>query len=162
QPEAGLAYTGFWRTGHQLFEKEWPQIVRAFRNHPCIWAWCMGNELFLNELPARETDPNSIRITSTLTNGPLQAVAYGSNGVVGESGTFPTHTFKQSNYYRDLEVEQQGEGRWTLLGNSGTTRVFNDGPHELGLKFISSRRVRVTKIRYYRVSDERGEHTGRL
>lgn len=52
QPEAGLAYTGFWRTGHQLFEREWPRIVESFRNHPSVWAWCMGNELFLNELPA--------------------------------------------------------------------------------------------------------------
>ena len=60
QPEAGIAYTGFWRTGHLLFEREWPNIVRAFRNHPSVWAWCMGNELFLNELkdgPAATTDP---------------------------------------------------------------------------------------------------------
>jgi hypothetical protein len=53
QPEFGLAYTGFWRTGHELFAREWPNVVRAFRNHPSIWAWCMGNELFLNELAER-------------------------------------------------------------------------------------------------------------
>ncbi len=51
QPEASMAYTGFWPTGYRLFENEWPGIVRAFRNHPCIWAWCMGNELFLDQLP---------------------------------------------------------------------------------------------------------------
>ncbi len=56
QPEAGLAYTGFWRTGHRLFEQEWPRIVTAFRNHPSIWAWCMGNELFLNELKEQKTN----------------------------------------------------------------------------------------------------------
>jgi len=59
QPEAGMAYTKFWPSGHPLFEKEWPHIIRAFRNHPCIWAWCTGNELFLRELPEREAGRGS-------------------------------------------------------------------------------------------------------
>lgn len=57
QPEAGMAYVKYWPKAHALFAREWPQIVRAFRNHPSIWAWCMGNELFLGDLPER--DPNS-------------------------------------------------------------------------------------------------------
>ena len=56
QPEAGMAYVKFWPKAHGLFTQEWPHIVRAFRNHPSIWAWCIGNELFLNELPERKTD----------------------------------------------------------------------------------------------------------
>jgi beta-galactosidase len=63
QPEAGLAYTGFWGTGHRLFEREWPHIIRAFRNHPSIWAWCMGNELFLNQLPQRAANGSDRGIT---------------------------------------------------------------------------------------------------
>ena len=56
QPEASMAYVKFWPKAHELFAKEWPNIVTAFRNHPSIWAWCMGNELFLNQLPERETN----------------------------------------------------------------------------------------------------------
>lgn len=44
QPEAPVAYTVYMRLGGGLFEKEWPRIIRAFRNHPCILNWCMGNE----------------------------------------------------------------------------------------------------------------------
>jgi hypothetical protein len=69
QPEAGVAYTGFWRTGHRLFEQEWPHIIRAFRNHPSVWAWCMGNELFLNELPDRNSSPPAADPTKPVANG---------------------------------------------------------------------------------------------
>ncbi|HXJ76803.1 MAG TPA: glycoside hydrolase family 2 TIM barrel-domain containing protein, partial [Candidatus Dormibacteraeota bacterium] len=86
QPEAGMAYTKFWPTGHQLFEREWPHIIRAFRNHPCIWAWCMGNELFLRELPERETGAHAVDLAEPLTNGPLQTVAQPDNGVYGPPG----------------------------------------------------------------------------
>lgn len=68
QPEAGVAYTGFWRTGHRLFQQEWPLIIRAFRNHPSVWAWCMGNELFLNELPERPTGPQAADLTKPPAN----------------------------------------------------------------------------------------------
>jgi hypothetical protein len=56
QPEASMAYVKFWPKAHGLFAKEWPHLVTAFRNHPSIWAWCMGNELFLNDLPERDTN----------------------------------------------------------------------------------------------------------
>jgi len=56
QPEASMAYVKFWPKAHELFAKEWPNIITAFRNHPSIWAWCMGNELFLNQLPERDTN----------------------------------------------------------------------------------------------------------
>lgn len=51
QPEAGMAYIKYWPKAHALFTSEWPQIICALRNHPCIWAWCMGNEMFLDQLP---------------------------------------------------------------------------------------------------------------
>jgi len=51
QPEAGMAYIKYWPKAHGLFSNEWPQIIRALRNHPSIWAWCMGNEMFLDQLP---------------------------------------------------------------------------------------------------------------
>ena len=56
QPEASMAYVKFWPKAHELFATEWPNIITAFRNHPSIWAWCMGNELFLEQLPERATN----------------------------------------------------------------------------------------------------------
>lgn len=37
-----------------------------------------------------------------------------------------------------------------------------DGPYELGMKFQSSSDGTITKIRYYKVNDEDGSHTGRI
>ncbi len=161
QPEAGMGYTKFWPTAHQLFEQEWPQIIRAFRNHPCIWAWCMGNELFLNDLPEADTNRLALDFSRPLTNGPLETVAVEDNGVFGPPGELPTRSFKQSNYYRDLVVRVNGL-EVSLLGQAETTRVFQDGPHELGLKFTSRRNGELTRIRYYRVAEERGNHVGHL
>jgi len=160
QPEAGMAYTGFWRTGRRLFEREWPAIVRAFRNHPSIWAWCMGNELFLGEFPERETK-QGISLSPPLTNGPLRTVEVEENGVFGPPDRFPTQSFKQSNYYRDIGALVDGK-TITLLGQASTSRVFKDGPHELGLKIIVASDTPITRIRYYRVKEEDGKHVGRL
>lgn len=161
QPEAGMAYTKFWPTAHRQFEREWPLIVRAFRNHPCIWAWCAGNELFLDQLPEGDADARALALTEPVTQGPLRTVAVEDNGVYGPPGRFPTRSFKQSNYYRDVVVLVEGQER-SLLGQSGSRRIFDDGPHELGLKFSSSRPGLVTRLRYFRVPEEQGPHTGRL
>ncbi len=161
QPEAGLAYTGFWRTGRQLFEREWPAIVKAFRNHPSIWAWCMGNELFLNEFPDRESSRETVDLSQPLTNGPLRTVSVADNGVFGPPGQYPTQSFKQSNYYRDVAALVDGK-TISLLGQAKSARVFTDAPHELGLKISASVDVSITRIRYYRVPEEQGSHTGRL
>jgi hypothetical protein len=64
QPEAGMAYVKYWPKAHPLFVKEWPRIITAFRNHPCILDWCMGNELFLNDLPNRDTNAPAYAATS--------------------------------------------------------------------------------------------------
>ena len=161
QPEAGMAYVKFWPKAHGLFAKEWPHLIRAFRNHPSIWAWCTGNELFLGELPERDTNSLALELSRPLTNGPLQTVADEDNGVYGPPGQFPTHSFKQSNYYRDVEAVVGGRS-YRLLGQAQTQRVFKEGPHELGLKFTSTRAGAVTRVRYFRVPEEQGNHVGRL
>lgn len=161
QPEAGMAYVKFWPKAHGLFAKEWPNIVTAFRNHPSIWAWCMGNELFLGELPERDTNSLALELSQPITSGPLQTVAGEDNGVFGPPGTFPTQWFKQSNYYRDVEAQIEGQP-YRLLGQAATKRVFKDGPHELGLKFLSTRAGNITRVRYLRVPEEQGSHVGRL
>jgi len=73
QPKAGMIYTKYWPTGHRLFENEWPQIVRAFRNHPCIWAWCMGNELFLSDLPEKDLAPGAADVVKPAAKRPFYA-----------------------------------------------------------------------------------------
>jgi hypothetical protein len=161
QPEASMAYVKFWPKAHGLFANEWPHLVRAFRNHPSIWAWCMGNELFLNELPERDTNALALDLSQPLTNGPLQTVAAKDNGVYGPPGQFPTHAFRQSNYYRDVEAVVEGRS-YRLFGQAATKRVFKEGPHELGLKFSSSRDGQITRIRYFRVAEEQGSHVGHL
>jgi hypothetical protein len=161
QPEAGMAYVKFWPKAHGLFVKEWPNIITAFRNHPSIWAWCMGNELFLNELPEHDTNLRSVALSPPITNGPLQTVAIADNGVYGPPGAFPTQSFKQSNYYRDIEARVDGQS-YNLLSNAGTSRVFKEQPYELGLKFTSTRAGIITRVRYFRVREERGSHIGRL
>ncbi len=161
QPEAGMAYTGFWRTGRRLFEQEWPGIVKAFRNHPSIWAWCMGNELFLGEFPEKDSNPQAIDLGQPLTNGPLRTVQVEENGVFGPPGQYPTQSFKQSNYYRDVGCLVAGK-TLTFLGQARTSRVFKDAPHELGLKIKSISDTPLTLIRYYRVPEEQGVHVGRL
>ena len=40
-------------------------------------------------------------LASAIVNGPLSTVA-GSNGVYGTAGTFPTQTYQNSNYFRDV------------------------------------------------------------
>jgi hypothetical protein len=161
QPEAGMAYTKFWPSAHQLFEREWPRIVRAYRNHPSIWAWCMGNELYLSELPERDTNSLALALSKPVVSGPLTAAAVTDNGVFGPPGQFPTRTFKRSNYYRDVAALVDGQAH-RLMGAASTRRVFTDGPHELGLKFTSSRDGLMSHVRYYRVPEETGAHIGRL
>lgn len=41
-------------------------------------------------------------LASSLTNGPMVSIADGNNGVYGSPGTFPTSSYLNSNYYRDV------------------------------------------------------------
>ena len=41
-------------------------------------------------------------LTSAVVNGPLSTVADGANGTYGAAGAFPTQTYQNSNYFRDV------------------------------------------------------------
>lgn len=41
-------------------------------------------------------------LATQITNGNIQSVADGNNGVYGNSGTFPTFSYQNSNYFRDV------------------------------------------------------------
>lgn len=161
QGEAGMAYVKFWPKAHDLFTKEWPHLITAFRNHPSVWAWCTGNEFFINQLPKRSTDGSAVDLGQPLRSGPLATAPVVENGVYGPAGKFPVETFKQAHYYRDIEALVDGRTH-SLMHEAAPADVTKDGPHELGLKFTSERDGTVTRVRYFRVAEETGEHTGHL
>lgn len=41
-------------------------------------------------------------LASSVVNGDISSVADGNNGVFGNSGTFPTNSWRNSNYFRDI------------------------------------------------------------
>ncbi len=45
-------------------------------------------------------------LASSITNGIISSVADGNNGVFGAPGVFPTSSFNNGNYFRDVEVEE--------------------------------------------------------
>ncbi len=45
-------------------------------------------------------------LATPVSNGILTTVADGSNGVYGNPGTFPTNSYQNSNYFRDIVVEE--------------------------------------------------------
>ncbi len=45
-------------------------------------------------------------LASQITNGIISSVADGANGVYGNPGEFPTNTFNNNNYFRDVVVEE--------------------------------------------------------
>lgn len=101
--------------------------------------------------------PNEL--ASSISNGILSTVADNNNGVFNETPElFPTLSFNNSNYYRDIEA--------VPLNSIFTTELpageFNDGPYEMGVKFTSSQAAKVRAISYYKPAGESGPHIGNL
>ncbi len=50
QPELPIAYMPFFRRAtpeaKELYRYVWRTYIRQMRNHPCVFGWCMGNELW--------------------------------------------------------------------------------------------------------------------
>lgn len=62
-------------------------------------------------------------LASSLVNGDVSSVADGGNGVYGTSGTFPTKSFDNTNYFRDVLFA----GTATLLKESGDGQTAAPG-----------------------------------
>jgi Domain of unknown function (DUF4082) len=60
-------------------------------------------------------DITSDVLASSITNGPLSSVADGNNGVHGNINAFPTNSFRNSNYFRDISFVAGG----SIIGVSG-------------------------------------------
>lgn len=64
-------------------------------------------------------------LVASITNGNLSSVADGQNGVFGNSGLFPTQSFNNTNYFRDVVFEANGIGKCI----SGEKYVSVSGPN---------------------------------
>lgn len=87
QPELPVVYEPFYKKaqgdGVASYKRAWIAAIKRFRNHPCIFGWCMGNELSGN-IPhnqdlydtAKALDPGRLVID---TDG-----LFGDNWLLGE------------------------------------------------------------------------------
>ena len=104
-------------------------------------------------------------LANSVVNGDLSSVADGNNGVfsnANQPGTFPTNSFQNSNYFRDVVFTE--EMSQTLF----TTQVPNNADatdgvsYELGMKFQSSRSGTINAIRYWKAPSDTGTHVGNI
>ncbi|GEM_PF-1917722 len=135
QAEAGMAYVKFWPKAHGLFTKEWPNIVTAFRNHPSIWAWCTGNELFLNQLPERQApDSQALAQSQPATDGVLQTPFSRQDALKIVEQAY--HQAKALDPTRLIHTSDGGvPQQWTDIVSAGGWEKFEPKPylqHEYG------------------------------
>jgi hypothetical protein len=107
-----------------------------------------------------------------VASGYLQAssTATAPNGLFGAIGTFPTNSFRNSNYFRDVVFVPTATPEESLLtaslGASDVPALPNvtDGvAYELGTRFRSAANGEIRAIRYYRAPSETGRsHTGHI
>ena len=83
-PELPIAYQEYYAKAAgpalELYQTEWAAAIKRLRNHPCIFDWCMGNELY-NSTPispelyrtAKALDPTRPVIDSDGLSGNLAA-----------------------------------------------------------------------------------------
>ncbi len=104
--------------------------------------------------------------SSPLISGSLQAVATSSapNGLFGSPGTFPTQSFANSNYFRDVVFVSNTGSEQRLLANDvpAVVSVTDNQAYELGVRFRSQVAGELRAIRYYRAPGETGTHTGHI
>jgi hypothetical protein len=107
---------------------------------------------------------------SSIVNGDLKTVADGNNGVYGSLGSFPTNSYQNSNYFRDIVFVPSSttpppppSGETIFTTQTPSNPNATDGTtYELGLKFQSAKAGQITAIRYWKAASETGSHTGRI
>jgi len=93
---AGVTFTNETASGWQTGNLTSPFTVEA-------------NEVYTVSVNINSTYVStSSGLAGTITNGPLSTVADGSNGVFGTIGTFPTSSFQNANYFRDVVFAPSG------------------------------------------------------
>ncbi|WP_013334325.1 N,N-dimethylformamidase beta subunit family domain-containing protein [Gloeothece verrucosa] len=61
------------------------------------------------------------QLANPITNGNLSSVADGNNGVFGSAGAFPTNSYRNSNYFRDINFVTAALP--TITNNSGNNQT---------------------------------------
>ncbi|MFG1686363.1 DUF4082 domain-containing protein [Nonomuraea sp. NPDC049269] len=109
---------------------------------------------------------NNSYFTTAVVNGPLTALASGTdggNGVFSYRATsgFPTSSFSASNYWVDVVFSPFS----TLWDNQATPAVQanpDTNPVVLGVKFQAATTGTIRGIRFYKGAQNTGSHTGSL
>jgi hypothetical protein len=103
--------------------------------------------------------------------GPLRALASGadgSNGVYAYAAepTFPTHSYRDANYWVDVLFTPGGQGCpcsiWDDAAMPTASAVPDDSPVELGVRFRAAAPGYVRGIRFFKGPGNHGSHVGTL
>jgi hypothetical protein len=130
QPEASMAYVKFWPKAHGLLTREWPHIVKAYRNHPCIWAWCTGNELFLSQLPERGAGGKAVDLAKPVVSGPIRTLDVFTREDALQILETTYHQAKALDPTRLIHASDGGDPqKWTDVVSSGGGEQFGPKPH---------------------------------
>ena len=96
-------------------------------------------------------------LSSPVINGPLSTV--GTAGVYGPVGSYPTNTWLNSNYFRDVVFN----GGSIFTAQTPPDLHLTDAVNlDLSVRFRSSVAGEITAIRFWKDSFETGTHTGRI
>jgi hypothetical protein len=108
--------------------------------------------------------------SSGFDNPPLHALENGLDGgngvyIYGANSSFPTNSFKSSNYWVDVVFTTSSSTALTVWPSTATPTVAADpdtNSIEVGVKFRSDVSGRITGIRFYKSSTNTGTHVGSL
>jgi Domain of unknown function (DUF4082) len=101
-------------------------------------------------------------LATSVTNGFLSTVADGKNGVYGAPGSFPTSSYKNTNYFRDAVFVPSGSQSILTTQSPSLVGLNDSTTYELGMKFTSTQAGQVVAIKYWKDIKENGVHIGRL
>lgn len=107
-------------------------------------------------------------LASPVTNLDLTTIA-GNNGVFGPPGVFPTNSYQNTNYFRDVVFKPAPRppagGERIFTNETPVVASATDGPgvnYELGTAFTSAAPGKITALRFWKTANEGSTHTGRL
>ncbi|MDF2705533.1 MAG: hypothetical protein K0R62_1185 [Nonomuraea muscovyensis] len=103
---------------------------------------------------------------SAVTNGPLTALANGTDGgngvyTYGSSNAFPTSTYQATNYWVDV-VFQPSDSLWNKAAVPAVPSNPDGQPITIGTKFQASTGGQVYGVRFFKGSQNTGTHVASL
>ena len=101
-------------------------------------------------------------LASAIDNGPIHAVG-GSNGVYSTTpGAFPTTSYNNSNYFRDV-IFEPGRSRTLVTPSTVPSTNYNDTSYELGTIIYSDVPGYISALRFYKSAlFDGGVHVGKV